>query len=287
MLGIACSLVIGAVMLGLRWWAKGYGIYYPPDHTTYLHMSQGGAASTPFRERWLYPFLMRRATAAGWLWASNIGTLLTFPAVYLFASASGVNGLWACALWGALPGVDILWRMKGIVDHVAWPLALFAGAAIVSGHLALGLGLCILSGFVDSRVPVMVAVWTLQPGALLGLIPYLALHAVTRKGPPLMHSEMILRPWTTARTKCGQYLHTPQVLLLPWGACLAGLFAGSPALWLSLAAAYGQLLRGHDPVRLYSWAAPVMLIAALRIIPGDWLPLALALTWFNPWRPQV
>ena len=284
---IVFALVIGAVMLGLRKWNLHYGEYFPPDHASYLAMSEGRPVPTPFRERWLYPFLMRRASERAWWWVSNIGALLTFPLVALFAEAKGLNGLWACALWGALPTVDVLWRMKGIVDHVAWPLALLTGWLIVSGHLAAGLAVCMVAGFVDYRVPVMVAAWTLQPGALLGLLPFFGLHACTRKGPPLMHSDWILRPYATARDVCGRYLHDVREMVLPWGACLAGLLSASPALWLSLAVSYGQLLRGHDRVRLYGWAAPVLIVCALRVIPVQWLPVAVIFTWFNPWRPVV
>jgi hypothetical protein len=281
------ALVIGTVMLGLRWWNKHERQYFPPDHASYLAMSEGRAVPTPFRERWLLPFLMRGASETTWWWTSNVGALLTFPLIALFAEAAGVNGLWACALWGAFPGVDVLWRMKGIVDHLAWPMALLAGWLFSAGYVAAGIGVCFAAGFCDSRMPVMVAAWTLQPAALLGLIPYLGLHACTRKGAPVMHSDWILRPWTTSRDVCGKHLHDGKELLLPWGPMLAGLLVPAPALWLSLAAAYGQLLRGHDRVRHYGWAAPVVIVCALRVIPGPWLPLALALAWFNPWRPVV
>jgi hypothetical protein len=55
----------------------------------------------------------------------------------------------------------------------------------------------------------------------------------------------------------------------------------------SLALAYSQLFRATDRARLFMWAAPVMLVAAMRVIPETMLPVAVLVTWYNPWRGEA
>jgi hypothetical protein len=216
-----------------------------------------------------------------------VGLALTIPVMYLFAEASGVPGLWAVALWASLPIIDVLSRMQGIVDHIAWPLALLSAWLFTLGVPWAGIIGAVVAGAVDPRAPVFVFAWTLHPGALLGLITVPAAMSLARRGDPLMHSDVILDPWRSARHRNGQFLHSCRDMLAPWGAGLAALLALSPAVIVSLAVGYGQMFRAIDRVRLYQWAAPAVLVVALRVIPGAWLPVAVALTWFNPFRPEV
>jgi hypothetical protein len=76
-------------------------------------------------------------------------------------------------------------------------------------------------------------------------------------------------------------------MLLPWGGLLAGLLTFNPAVWLSMAVAYSQLFRATDRVRLYQWAAPVLIVATLNTVPAPLLPMIAAVTWFNPCRGET
>lgn len=285
MLEFLYAMALGAVAIAVRSWA--YQTYFPPDHHTYKAMSEGRSAPNPFRLRWLYPALMPAGATRAWSVVSTVGVFLTLPAVFLFATASGVSGLWAVLLWASLPLVDVLCRMRGIVDHIAWPVALLTGAFFKLDMPGAGIIAALIAGMIDPRIPVFAAAWTLHPGALLGLIPVIGANAIKTHGAPLMHGDVILHPWRSARDRNGRYAHSAADLIAPWGACLAGIFSVSPAVAVSLAVSYGQMLCAIDRVRLYQWAAPAVIVAALQVIPTAWLPVAVLVTWFNPYRPEV
>lgn len=287
-LGIVYSLAIGAAWLLLRVWLnKDTG--FSTDAGVYFAMSQGTKAPNPYRLRWLVPKLMPATASFGdWVTISAASLWLSFPCMYLFAESLGVNGLWACTLWGALPVVCILWRIPALIDHFAWPLGLLAATMFLRGHVVAGIVIILIGGLTEPRLPVMVAAWTLNPIPLLGLIPVGILHKLAPEGPAeiLENSEPILHPWRSGMRHNGCLIQSAKDMILPWGALLAGLCSASGALLVSLAAAYGQLLRATDRVRLYQWAAPVMIVAALRVLPEWSLPLAVAVTWFNPYRGE-
>jgi hypothetical protein len=51
-----------------------------------------------------------------------------------------------------------------------------------------------------------------------------------------------------------------------------------------LVVAYGQCLVATDTVRLYQWAAPVMILQLA--LPVAWLPVLLVLHVVNPFRTE-
>jgi hypothetical protein len=286
--GLLYSLSIGAAWLLLRIWT-GKETVFSTDSGVYAGMAQGVHAPDPYRLRWLLPFLMpKRADFRFRATVSAVGLWLTFPALYLFATASGVNGLWACAIWGALPVMCILWRLPGLIDQVSWPVGLLTGYLFLSGHVEAGIVLSLIGGLIEPKLPVMVAAWTLNPWALTGLLSVGAVWKWAPRGTVTImeNPEPILHPWRSGMKHNGSLADSAREMLLPWGACLAGLCAMTVPVLLSLAAAYGQLLRATDRVRLYQWAAPVMIVAALNVLPEWSLPLAVAVTWFNPRRGE-
>lgn len=285
--GLLSATAIGVVMLGYRWYTALNPVSFAPDMITYSNMSKGRPAPDPFRLRWLLPALMPEGTQKGWKLIGLFGLLASFPALYLFAESAGASGLWAVMLWGSLPVIDVLWRMRGIVDHVSWPVALVAAAALLNGWTTIGILLVVISGMLDPRLPVFVAAWTLNPLGLLGLIPAVIAHALLKKGQPYIHPEIINHPWQSAKRENGHLLRDPKTVLLPWGACLFGILNLSGALLASLLIAYGQMICAIDRVRLYMWAAPVLIVATLGIVPEVWLPLAVIVTIMNPWRPMT
>ena len=81
----------------------------------------------------------------------------------------------------------------------------------------------------------------------------------------------------------GQWLN-PLVMVAPWGPLLLGLGALTPQLAVALALGYGQLVVATDSVRLYQWAAPVLALACVAVVPPVWLPLFAVALVFNPWK---
>ena len=283
-LELILSLIIGAAMLALRSYTSPHPATLAPDFLTYQNMSKGRPAPDPFRTRWLLPKLMNGDALKGWYTVGIVGLLLSFPALYLFAETAGASGLWAVVIWGSLPVIDVLWRMRGMIDHVSWPVALLAGTFVLSGHIIPAIIFVALTAMLDPRTVIFVFAWTLNPWVLLGLIPFVAASVMLPKGGPYIHPDVILHPWQSAKKINGPFLLEPKMTLIPWGVCIAGFLNLSVAVIVSLLFGYAKMFRAIDRVRLYMWAAPVLIIATLGIVPEAWLPLAVIVTLMNPWK---
>ena len=71
-----------------------------------------------------------------------------------------------------------------------------------------------------------------------------------------------------------------RLYVAPWGGLLAGMH-GDRRTVTALLLAYAQLLVAVDTSRLTAWAWPVL---ADNVTDREWWPLALAASYFNPWR---
>jgi len=271
-------------MVGLRWYTAPHPASLAPDFLTYQAMSQGRPAADPFRTRWLLPALMNGNALKGWHTVGLVGLVLSFPALYLFVETVGASGLWAVVIWGSLPVIDVLYRMRGMIDHVAWPVALLAGTFVVSGHIIPAGILIALSAMLDPRTVMFIFAWTLNPWTLLGLVPFAVASLILPKGEPYIHPEIIKHPWASSKKVNGPFLLNPKMTLIPWGVCMFGLLDLSLTVILSLIFAYAQMFRAIDRIRLFMWAAPALIIATLGIVPEAWLPLAVLVTIMNPWK---
>jgi hypothetical protein len=280
------ATLAGIVAFAVRLWGQGMDISYPPDAVTYQHMGKGGAACNPFRHRWMIPRLLGDNRKL-WLIAYPVALILTAPLLCWFGELNGINGLWAVALWVALPLWDILTRNSGIIDPFAWLSALLAACLSLAGyHLVAVLAAC-LAAMIDPRAMIFAALWALDPLLLVGLVPVAICEWKAPHGQPLMHADVINHPWLSSMQKNGQYVHDAPNMLLPWGACLVGLMALPLIHVVTLCIAYGQMFRAIDLSRLYMWAAPVVIVATVQFIPDAWMPVAVLATWFNPCRPVV
>lgn len=278
------ATLLGIGFVGLRWYTAKDPAVFAPDFLTYQNMSQGRPAPDPFRTRWLLPALMPENSLKAWHIVGITGLILSFPALYLFAETAGASGLWAVVIWGSLPVIDVLYRMRGMIDHVSWPVALLAATFVLSGHIIPAVAFVALTAMLDPRTTVFVFAWTLNPWVLLGLIPFAVASVLLPKGKPYIHPEIIEHPWQSAKKVNGPFLLNWKITLLPWGVCLFGFLNLSVAVIVSLLLGYAQMFRAIDRVRLYMWAAPVVIIATLGIVPEAWLPLAVIVTLMNPWK---
>jgi len=116
------------------------------------------------------------------------------------------------------------------------------------------------------------------------MVPFAVASAILPKGEPYIHPEIIKHPWQSAKKVNGVFLLNLRMTLLPWGVCMAGFLNMSLSVVVSLFFAYAQMFRAIDRIRLFMWAAPVMIIAALGVVPESWLPLAVLVTIMNPWK---
>lgn len=210
--------------------------------------------------------------------------VISCPLMAMFAEANGVPGLWAVLLWVSLPVWNINIKMTMLVDPVAWMLALLSVVLCLRGHALPAVVAVMLAGTVAPKAPVFAALWILNPWLLLGLVPVAIGHFVLPRGRALCDEPVLNEPWKTGMKYHGKHIHDARELLLPWGGCMAAIFCGDWRVLPAVVVAYAQLLISTDSARLYMWAAPVVIIGALKVIPEPLLIVAVLMTWFNPFR---
>ena len=285
-MGYLYATLIGLGAFAIRLWARNLSFNMPSDSFTYSRMSFGEAVPNPFRIRWLIPKMFGRYGHL-WLIVAPVALLGTCPLIYWFGNLHGISSLWLVALWVALPLWDILSAHAGIVDQFSWVFALAVACLSLAGYFWFAIGLVMVAAAVAPKTVVFAALWSLNPWLLLGLIPAGIAYWKAPKGEPVMHADIINHPWKSAMEKNGMFLHDAKALLMPWGACLFGLATIPLIHVVTVAVAYAQMFCAIDRARLYMWAAPVLLVATVTAIPGEWLPIAFFVTWFNPWRSIV
>ena len=259
-----------------------------PDGGRYLSMAHGKAEPLPFHLRWLLPKLCRDSIPR-WVAATVVGTLATVALTGVLAlqhGATQTQAVVAMLLMGGLPFVRFCWFSPVLVDMPAVALALAAAVLYPLSPLA-ALGVCLLGGTISEKVPVLAAVFSLQPLLLVGAAAPIVRYMLASAGEIDVRDQA---SWALAhplaaglRSHAGKW-RDPRLMLLPWGACLV-VVAAVPSIWLGLALAlgYGQTLLVTDTVREYQVFAPVVCVSAAMMIPEAWAVPVLLAHWFNPW----
>lgn len=235
-----------------------------PDGYWYQRMP---IAPSPFRRRWLAPTLSGHLS---WEWISVLSVLVAAPLMSQFA-----GGPLATLLYLGLPGL-VLFNLQCpvLVDAPAFALALGAAVASQSGHPVLAVLLSLLAGACKESAPLFAAAWTLNPWLLLGVL------GARWWGPKGSGARELV-----ADMRRRHDFNRWDAYLLPWGA-LVVLLPAAGLTWpaaLSLALGYAQLAIATDTSRLYQWAAPAVIAAAVSGMPSWGLAL-IALHLWHPWR---
>lgn len=270
------SALIALIAYGLVWFAHGYQL--SPDGSYYLASGRGHQVPSPYAYR-LLPKLLRGNRP---LWTLVSGASLVGSAVLIGRMTA--HPILAALLFIGLPG---LFRLNVIfpvlVDAPAFFLALLSVDVLAHGHPAWALVIIALAGLIKETAPIFVAAWTFWwPAALTGLLIHglirLSVTAAKADQPWLKH------PFQEARKV--QNFFDWKLMLLPWGAL--PLLVAFSNLWAwnvvaTVALAYSQLLVAQDHARLYQWAFPPLVVVALANPPA-WIPLAVFVHLFNPYR---
>jgi len=284
-LTIVHSLIIGIIAVAVRFWSNTLGVYESPDTRVYLAMSRGTLLRNPYRLRWLLPKIL---PPREWVWwgVSMTALVISCPLMAMFAESAGVPGIWAVLLWVSLPVWNVNIKLGMLVDSVAWMLALLAVVLSVHGYSFGAILSAMVAGMVAPKAPVFAALWVLNPWLLLGLVPVGIGQLLLPRGRALCDEPVLNEPWKTGMRYHGKHIHDVKELLLPWGGCMAAVFCGDWRVIPAVVVAYAQLLISTDSARLYMWAAPVVVVAALKMIPEPLLIIAVLMTWFNPFRSE-
>lgn len=267
-----------------------------PDGARYLAMGQGRRVPLPFHLRWLPSWLCR---GVEWRWrALHVVSLVGL--VVLFGVYLGQRGLtgWqiaaGVALAALLPGVGRFHRVFPVlVDCPGQMLALAAVVVFDAGWWPAAVLLVLAAGATKESAPVHAAVWAWHPVLLVGLVAPL-LRLLVKAGPELDGAGIRMAATGRLAWHTGGLWFVWQVMLAPWGPVLAALYAPSWQVAAAVVAGYGQFLvlnvtglpvwNGHEEAaRLYMWSFPVLVAAAVVVVPVPWLAVVVAAAAFNPW----
>jgi hypothetical protein len=252
-----------------------------PDGVRYI-TSVTERVARPFHYRWLIPKLCRDR-ALWWHRCTYWSLWACLPALWWYIG--GWHGVAAAAAFTGLAG---LWQFNRahpvLVDAPAMLLAVLAADACRHGLWPLGLALAVVAGCIRETSPAFAAIFAWSPIPLVGLIAP-AIRHLQKPGADPCHLEWTLdHPFAASRKFHAGMPFAAWVL--PWGAALLGLAHPSWQLAAVLALAYGQCAVATDTVRLYQWAAPVLLAAAVTGLPLQVLPLFVVAHLANPFRSE-
>jgi hypothetical protein len=268
MTDVPARLGLGAGSIALTWY----------QHTSHLITKDGERLlarprPAPFHTRWLMPTCLgdRQWLWALATWAFLLGTCLLFP-----------GGVWACALWVALPWFRAVAQCPVLVDGGAVFMSLAAARWPAPAHWYSPnppLALSLLGGSICEKAPVFAALYAWRWELLLGLAMPVMLAFVVKGGP----RDSAMGALATGRARAMR-LADLFIMVLPWGAGLAALFDPHWTLQeiVTVAVAYGQLFVAYDSSRLYQWSAPVVIPKAIGVLPRWALLPAVVVTWVNP-----
>lgn len=268
----------------------------PPDSRRYLAMHRRRVCR-PFHLRWLLPLTLRDNVKA-WTIVTRLSII----------SVAGMTAWYAGSWWMAavafLPAMTWNWHNPVMVDAYGMAMALGAAVFALQDAWVLAILFALLAGVTRETAPIWAAVYAWHPILLVGLIP-VAVRWLQKPGPDTWKDHNAF--YVAHPIKAGQDFHRgrwrdPQLMLWPWAGMLAGVtllaggvsndagggsvlgWGGAVQLAVALALGYSQLLVATDSVRLYQWAAPVLALACVTVLPAWALPLVAASIVFNPWR---
>lgn len=186
----------------------------------------------------------------------------------------GLSGVWRLS-----------WRLPVMVDAPGQVLGLLAACCVMHGWWPLGVCIILGAGATKESAPVWAAIWAWNPILLVGLVP-VAVRWLVRQGDDVLtgkHPWILAHPFRASWEAHKGWWGDPALWILPWGVGLLALYQPSWQVGVALLAGYLSVLVATDTVRLYQWAFPVVLAAALPHVPEAWLPLVVAAHVHNPW----
>jgi hypothetical protein len=233
-----------------------------------------------WRAVWLASWVVLAAGMVGWRLAEGDDWRVALAAAAFLAALPGILG----------PVVSIPVQ----TDLPATALTVCGVALLALDHpaqWAAGVACIAVAATMRETAPLWAAVWAWSALPLVALVAPLVAWLVIRPGrDPLgaKFQEIADHP-----VRAGLAFHSGRwrdawLMVAPWGATLAALYAPTPQLAVGLVAAYALLLVATDSVRLYQHAAgPLMAAGAAQVIPVEWLLVAVVVHvvwWRTPER---
>lgn len=264
-----------------------------PDAARLWIAAGGDAVSRPFHLRWLLPTINGQQIGRWWAtWGIGWAMVVIGMASWRWAAGDPWQlVIGATVLLVALPG--ILGPQVSIpvqVDLPATGWALVGVALLEVGWWPLALTCFAIAASIRETTPIWAALWAWSPVPLVAFAVVAVAAVIRKSGADPLGGEfqrIADHPVHTALEYHRGRWRDGWLMVAPWGLGLAGLVGADARLALVLLAAYAQLLVATDTVRLVQHAAsPAVAVAAVAVIPVEWLWLALVLhvAWF--WKPE-
>jgi hypothetical protein len=257
-----------------------------PDGVRYLWAAEHDIAR-PFHYRWLLPALCG-TNVRTWTYVTRGALAASLPLIYVYVGG-GWRGVAAASMVIGLSGVwKFNWAHPVLVDAAGMACAL--AAAILTQHGAgwwpIAIWVAAVGGCVRETTPVFAALYAWNPILLIGLAAPAVRH-FQKAGEDCLDEDnlWILKHPMAASRKFHRNIPL-QTYIMPWGGALAALANLDPQLAATTIVAYAQCAVATDTVRLYMWAWPVVLLAAVNAVPLAWLPVLVAVTVGNPFSGQ-
>lgn len=286
-------IVVAATVLGIAvhlFNSAGWAL--TPDGQRYMALAMHTPLPRPFAGRWVLPRIIG-TKIRDWIIVSYVAIVLANLTLYAWLQPQvGDNeALLGSLLFIGLMGlVGFPTRAPVLLDPTALLFALVGAFAIQRGGwwillaaVAVGLG-----SMLSERVGPYTALfsWTLWP--LVGLLISAVIHYTAPEGDDILDEQnaaILKHPFKAGIVYHKGRMFDPFLMLTPWGACLAAL-AGTMTtqFWVTVAVSYAMVLVATDTVRLYQWAAPVVILVAVPVLGPLALAPVLAVHYLNPWR---
>lgn len=250
-----------------------------PDSLYYLALAKGEKVPRPFCGRLLLPLLLRENIRA-WNVLVAIWFVVGGCAMYTLAG----NNVMATLLWVWLPNTRFHLRHPILTDLAGIVVPMAAAAWLPHTPVAL-VAVALLVGVTREWGVIWFAVLTGSPWPLVGLASTAL--AYWRSGRPAQQGDpdFISNPFqTVSRYRMG-HVFNYRLMLLPWGMVLPLAILSGHMPWHWFLLAYLPLIIATDHARIYLYAAPVLILAALQApVPAFlWGGIVLAHV-FNPYR---
>jgi hypothetical protein len=238
----------------------------------YLKYAARERVPAPYSMRWLLPMLLGHSYKA-WHIVMYGSQFVLGAVLYTFFKQSGVNDL------QAITGVGLSAGLSGLVrTNAVFPILtdLFSIVFVLLGCCVSGWAawlFWIVAACVNEKTPVFASLftWQLSPLYLL-IIPLSALLFSDRQSTGIAWLDNpFSAAWATLK-KRKDYVSS-------WGVVSAGLLTTNTRVWVTVLIAYLPLVRSQDYARIVQWAAPVLILSAVQIIPLPLLGVAVLVHW--------
>lgn len=250
-----------------------------PDSLYYLQIAKGERVPRPFCGRWLMPTLLRD-NVRSWQIMVLVWFVVGGAAMYRITGS-----LIGTALWVWLPSARFNLRHPVLVDLAGIVLPLAAVAWLPRDWILMTILMSLIVGSVREWGVIWYAVMLGSPLPLVGLAGTFVGYMLYGRAVSTTDNAFITNPFRTVTSYRMGHLFNYKLMLMPWGVILP-LALISPAMpWHWFALAYLPLIIATDHARIYLYAAPMLILAALQApIPAMWWGGIVLLHLFNPYR---